>query len=97
MENQEVLKALANLADKVGRYHERLLTIERDHTRHVQGCTCQKEVAKGKDYPKGDIYDTLTIDPAPKYVSGGRPLDKEERDFVEENMKKHLRAASNGS
>ena len=97
MENQEVLKALANLADKVGRYHERLLTIERDHTRHVQGCTCQKEVASGKDYPKGDVYDTLTIDPAPKYVSGGRPLDKEERDFVEENMKKHLRSASNGS
>ena len=97
MENQEVLKALANLADKVGRYHERLLTIERDHSRHVQGCTCQKEVASGKDYPKGDIYDTLTIDPAPDYISGGRPLDKEERDFVEENMKKHLRSASNGS
>ena len=64
MENQEVLKALANLADKVGRYHERLLTIERDHSRHVQGCTCQKEVASGKDYPKGDVYDTLTICPA---------------------------------
>ena len=96
MDNQEVLKAIANLADKVSRYHERLLAIERDHTRHVQGCTCQKEVATGKDYPKeGDIYDTLTVDPAPSYVSGGRPLDPEEKAFVEQNMKNYLRAAKN--
>jgi len=96
MDNQEVLKAIANLADKVSRYHERLLAIERDHTKHVQGCTCQKEVATGKDYPKeGDIYDTLTVDPAPSYVSGGRPLDTEEKAFVEQNMKNYLRAAKN--
>ena len=96
MDNQEVLKAIANLADKVSRYHERLLAVERDHTRHVQGCTCQKEVATGKDYPKeGDIYDTLTVDPAPSYVSGGRPLDAEEKAFVEQNMKNYLRAAKN--
>jgi len=96
MDNQEVLKAIANLADKVSRYHERLLAIERDHTKHVQGCTCQKEVATGKDYPKeGDIYDTLTVDPAPSYVSGGRPLDPEEKAFVEQNMKNYLRAAKN--
>jgi|TARA_R110000868_G_scaffold139525_1_gene354412 hypothetical protein len=96
MDNQEVLKAIANLADKVSRYHERLLAIERDHIKHVQGCTCQKEVATGKDYPKeGDIYDTLTVDPAPSYVSGGRPLDTEEKAFVEQNMKNYLRAAKN--
>lgn len=96
MDNQEVLKAIAVLADKVSRYHERLLAIERDHTRHVQGCTCQKEVATGKDYPKeGDIYDTLTVDPAPSYVSGGRPLDAEEKAFVEQNMKNYLRASKN--
>ena len=96
MDNQEVLKAIAVLADKVSRYHERLLAVERDHTRHVQGCTCQKEVATGKDYPKeGDIYDTLTVDPAPSYVSGGRPLDAEEKAFVEQNMKNYLRAAKN--
>jgi hypothetical protein len=96
MDNQEVLKAIANLADKVSRYHERLLAIERDHIKHVQGCTCQKEVATGKDYPKeGDIYDTLTVDPAPSYVSGGRPLDPEEKAFVEQNMKNYLRAAKN--
>jgi hypothetical protein len=96
MDNQEVLKAIANLADKVSRYHERLLAIERDHIKHVQGCTCQKEVATGKDYPKeGDIYDTLTVDPAPSYVSGGRPLDAEEKAFVEQNMKNYLRAAKN--
>ena len=96
MDNQEVLKAIAVLADKVSRYHERLLAVERDHTRHVQGCTCQKEVATGKDYPKeGDIYDTLTVDPAPSYVSGGRPLDTEEKAFVEQNMKNYLRASKN--
>ena len=96
MDNQEVLKAIAVLADKVSRYHERLLAIERDHTKHVQGCTCQKEVATGKDYPKeGDIYDTLTVDPAPSYVSGGRPLDAEEKAFVEQNMKNYLRASKN--
>ena len=96
MDNQEVLKAIAVLADKVSRYHERLLAIERDHIKHVQGCTCQKEVATGKDYPKeGDIYDTLTVDPAPSYVSGGRPLDPEEKAFVEQNMKNYLRAAKN--
>ena len=96
MDNQEVLKAIAVLADKVSRYHERLLAVERDHTRHVQGCTCQKEVATGKDYPKeGDVYDTLTVDPAPSYVSGGRPLDAEEKAFVEQNMKNYLRAAKN--
>jgi len=96
MDNQEVLKAIAVLADKVSRYHERLLAIERDHTKHVQGCTCQKEVATGKDYPKeGDVYDTLTVDPAPSYVSGGRPLDAEEKAFVEQNMKNYLRASKN--
>ena len=30
MENQEVLKAIATLADKVSRYHERLLAVERE-------------------------------------------------------------------
>ena len=43
MENQEVLKAIAVLADKVGRYHERLLAVERDHKRHVDGCSCQSQ------------------------------------------------------
>ena len=28
MENQEVLKAIATLADKVSRYHERLLAVK---------------------------------------------------------------------
>ena len=43
MENQEVLKAIAVLADKVSRYHERLLTVERDHKRHIDGCSCQSQ------------------------------------------------------
>ena len=43
MENQEVLKAIVVLADKVSRYHERLLAVERDHKRHVDGCSCQSQ------------------------------------------------------
>ena len=50
MENQEVLKAIAVLADKVGRYHERLMFMERelekhqkDETSHCEGdCDCKK-------------------------------------------------------
>jgi len=48
MENQEVLKAIAVLADKVSRYHERLLATERDNLRlekelkdHKNGCGCE--------------------------------------------------------
>jgi|TARA_R110000803_G_scaffold86261_1_gene152606 hypothetical protein len=47
MDNQEVLKAIAVLADKVSRYHERLLASERDNKRlektlseHLKGCGC---------------------------------------------------------
>jgi len=47
MENQEVLKSIAVLADKVGRYHERLMAMERDNvkiekelTEHKNGCNC---------------------------------------------------------
>ena len=47
MENQEILKAIATLADKVSRYHERLLAVERDKERleivleeHLIGCGC---------------------------------------------------------
>ena len=47
MENQEVLKAIAVLADKVSRYHERLLATERDNLKtkktlseHLKGCGC---------------------------------------------------------
>ncbi len=43
MDNQEVLKAIAVLADKVSRYHERLLAVERDHKKHVDGCSCQSK------------------------------------------------------
>ena len=47
MENQEILKAIATLADKVSRCHERLLAVERDKERlektlekHLKGCGC---------------------------------------------------------
>jgi|TARA_R110000764_G_scaffold33207_3_gene74493 hypothetical protein len=61
MENQEVLKAIAVLADKVGRYHERLLATERDNLRlektlseHLKGCGChdtshQKVILNGNE------------------------------------------------
>ena len=45
MENQEVLKAIATLADKVSRYHERLLAVERDNER------LQKELLEHKKGP----------------------------------------------
>ena len=89
MENQEVLKAIAVLADKLSRYHERLLALERDNLRlektlseHLKGCSCHdksKEIAKGPNYP-----------------SAGRPLTEDERMFVQENIAKH-KAAANGS
>ena len=48
MENQEVLKAIAVLTDKTGRYHERLMAVERDNLRlekelaeHKNGCGCE--------------------------------------------------------
>jgi hypothetical protein len=50
MENQEVLKAIASLADKVSRYHERLLVLERENqrlqdsfSRHLEGCSCHND------------------------------------------------------
>ena len=45
MEDQEVLKAIATLADKVSRYHERLLAVERDNER------LQKELLEHKNIP----------------------------------------------
>ena len=51
--NQEILKAIASLADKTGRYHERLLAVERDNIRlekelkeHKNGCSCEAEAPK---------------------------------------------------
>ena len=51
MENQEVLKAIAVLADKTGRYHERLMAVERDNLRlqkelkeHKSGCGCENSL-----------------------------------------------------
>jgi hypothetical protein len=53
MENQEVLKAIAVLADKTGRYHERLMAVERDNLRlekelkdHKNGCGCENSSEK---------------------------------------------------
>jgi len=47
MENKDILKAIAVLADKTGRYHERLMVVERDNLRlekelkeHKNGCQC---------------------------------------------------------
>ena len=55
MENQEVLKAIAVLADKTGRYHERLMAVERDNLRlekelkdHKNGCSCDNS-SENKD------------------------------------------------
>jgi len=49
MTEQEYLSAIANLADKVSRYHERLMAAERDLERHIndnkehhcKNCECE--------------------------------------------------------
>ena len=38
MENADLNKAIAYLADKVSKYHERLLADERDMERHLKEC-----------------------------------------------------------
>ena len=45
MENQEVLKAIATLADKVSRYHERLLAVERENEK------LQKKLLEHRNVP----------------------------------------------
>ena len=45
MENQEVLKAIATLADKESRTHERLLAVERDNER------LQKQLLEHRNVP----------------------------------------------
>ena len=45
MENQEVLKAIATLADKVSRYHERLLAVERENEK------LQKQLLEHQNVP----------------------------------------------
>jgi len=64
MENQEVLKAIATLADKVSRYHERLLAAERDNKRleetlstHLKGCGCH-DTSNEKIMLNGNEADT---------------------------------------
>jgi hypothetical protein len=50
MSEQDYLKAIAVLADKVSKYHERLLAMERDFERHMKDasnhcpddCDCKK-------------------------------------------------------
>ena len=49
MENEDINKAIAYLADKISKYHERLLAIERDVERHLkdsdkhrcEACECE--------------------------------------------------------
>ena len=45
MENQGVLKAIATLADKVSRYHERLLAVERENEK------LQKQLLEHRNVP----------------------------------------------
>ncbi len=50
MNEQEINKSIAYLADKVSKYHERLLAMERDIERHIKNadehcngeCDCKK-------------------------------------------------------
>ena len=65
MSEQDYLKAIANLADKVSRYHERLLAVEREKEKiektlseHLKGCSCHP-VIEGKPY-ESNTQITLT-------------------------------------
>ena len=65
MENQEVLKAIATLADKVSRYHERLLAVEREKeklektlSQHLQGCNCHDSSNNEQVTLSGESVDT---------------------------------------
>ena len=56
MENQEVLKAIATLADKVSKNHSRVIALERENKRlektlseHLKGCNCHP-IIEGKPY-----------------------------------------------
>ena len=44
MENQEVLKAIATLADKVSKNHSRIIALERENLRLEKQLTEHKEV-----------------------------------------------------
>jgi hypothetical protein len=57
MENQELNKAIAYLADKVSKYHERLLAAERDLERHLKDE--KKHCDSNCDCKKPDIIKTL--------------------------------------
>ena len=64
MENQEVLKAIATLADKVSKNHSRVIALERENKRlektlseHLKGCSCHP-VIEGKPYTSNTINST---------------------------------------
>jgi hypothetical protein len=82
MENQEVLKAIATLADKVSRYHERLLAVEREKEKiektlseHLKGCNCHP-VIEGKPY-KSSTDNHITTEDGKKISINLTGLDSE--------------------
>ena len=60
MNEQEINKSIAYLADKVSKYHERLLAMERDIERHIKNADehCNGECDCKKSEP--DIVKTLS-------------------------------------
>ena len=68
MENQEVLKAIAVLADKTGRYHERLMAVERDNVR------LQKEL---KDHKNGCGWENSSEKKDMSFTVGGNEAEAE--------------------
>ena len=39
--NQITSDKISNLADKLSVYHSRLMAVERDFERHLEGCSCE--------------------------------------------------------
>ena len=51
-QNQIISDSIANLADKVSVYHSRLMAVERDFKKHLEGCSCHCK-QKEKDKKEG--------------------------------------------
>ena len=40
IKSEDISSSISNLADKVSKYHSRLMTVERDFQKHIEECTC---------------------------------------------------------
>jgi hypothetical protein len=46
MTQEEASASIAYLADKLANYHSRLISVEREFKKHLEGCKCHNEKSK---------------------------------------------------